>query len=155
VIAGAGELHLEVCLKDLETKYAGVAIRVGEPVVRYRETVSQKSKVCLAKTVNKLNRVYFSAEPLGERFCRDVDEKRLFVNQDGKERASYLHAEHGFELTEAKKIWCFGPDHFGTNLLVDKTKGVGGLKEVTDVVCAGFQWGASEGVLCGEALRGE
>ena len=29
VVAGAGELHLEICLNDLETVHAGVPIKVG------------------------------------------------------------------------------------------------------------------------------
>ena len=34
IIAGAGELHLEICLKDLQEDFMGGAeIRVSEPVV--------------------------------------------------------------------------------------------------------------------------
>lgn len=76
VIAGAGELHLEICLRDLEKKYACVPIKVGEPIVKYKETVNAKSDVCLAKSSNKHNRIYLTAEPLGEKFCTDVDEKK-------------------------------------------------------------------------------
>lgn len=40
IIAGCGELHLEVCLKELEQVHAKIPIIVDEPVVTYRETVS-------------------------------------------------------------------------------------------------------------------
>ena len=43
VIAGAGELHIEICLKDLEEYYAQVPLRKGNPVVSYNETVSSES----------------------------------------------------------------------------------------------------------------
>jgi elongation factor 2 len=33
VVAGAGELHLEICLKDLEEDHAGVPLRISDPVV--------------------------------------------------------------------------------------------------------------------------
>jgi len=33
IVAGAGELHLEICLKDLEEDHAGVPLRVSDPVV--------------------------------------------------------------------------------------------------------------------------
>lgn len=36
VIAGAGELHLEVCLRDLEKIYAKVPIKKSEPIVTYK-----------------------------------------------------------------------------------------------------------------------
>jgi len=43
VIAGAGELHVEICLKDLEEDYAQVPLKKGNPVVSYNETVTSES----------------------------------------------------------------------------------------------------------------
>jgi len=40
VIAGCGELHVEICLKDLEEEYAKCDIKKGDPVVTYKETVT-------------------------------------------------------------------------------------------------------------------
>merc|ERR1711939_1210196 len=41
IIAGAGELHLEICLKDLQNEYMdGAEIKVSPPVVSFRETIS-------------------------------------------------------------------------------------------------------------------
>ena len=75
IIAGAGELHLEICLKDLEEEHAGVPIKKSDPVVSYRETVEglKDPFVSLAKSGNKLNRIYMSAEPLGEQLCDDIN----------------------------------------------------------------------------------
>ena len=39
VIAGCGELHVEICLKDLEEDFAKCPIVKGDPVVTYKETV--------------------------------------------------------------------------------------------------------------------
>lgn len=39
IIAGCGELHVEICLKDLTEEYAKCEIIKGEPVVSYKETV--------------------------------------------------------------------------------------------------------------------
>merc|ERR1712226_1193267 len=43
VIAGCGELHVEICLKDLKEEYAQCDFIVGDPVVSYRETVQETS----------------------------------------------------------------------------------------------------------------
>merc|ERR1712012_1230248 len=43
IIAGAGELHLEICLKDLEEDHACIPLKKSDPVVSYRETVLEKS----------------------------------------------------------------------------------------------------------------
>jgi translation elongation factor EF-G len=36
IIAGAGELHLEICLKDLEEDHACIPLKKSDPVVSYR-----------------------------------------------------------------------------------------------------------------------
>jgi translation elongation factor EF-G len=58
------------------------------------------------------------------------------------------------DVTEARKIWCFGPDGTGPNVVVDVTKGVQYLNEIKDSVVAGFQWATKEGVLAEENMRG-
>nr|CAI6710523.1 CBM_HP1_G0043450.mRNA.1.CDS.1 [Saccharomyces cerevisiae] len=37
IVAGTGELHLEICLQDLEHDHAGVPLKISPPVVAYRE----------------------------------------------------------------------------------------------------------------------
>jgi len=67
VIAGCGELHVEICLKDLREEYAQCEFIVSDPVVSYRETVNELSSVtCLAKSPNKHNRIYLTAEPMSD-----------------------------------------------------------------------------------------
>ena len=67
IIAGCGELHVEICLKDLVEEYAKIEIKKGDPVVTYKETVSQESsEVCLSKSPNKHNRLFVTACPLGD-----------------------------------------------------------------------------------------
>lgn len=60
IVAGAGELHLEICLSDLQNDFMGGAeIKVSEPVVSFRETVSATSDhVVMSKSPNKHNRIY-------------------------------------------------------------------------------------------------
>lgn len=65
IVAGAGELHLEICLKDLEEDHACIPIKVSDPVVSYRETVSEESDImCLSKSPNKHNRIFLKARPM-------------------------------------------------------------------------------------------
>lgn len=85
ILAGCGELHLEVCIKELEKVHAGIPIETTEPVVTYKETVSASSSVvCLSKSQNKHNRLYAVAEPLGEEFCKAVDDKEFSARDDQK-----------------------------------------------------------------------
>ena len=152
IVAGAGELHLEIILQDLEETYAGVPIKKSDPVVKYCETVTRESdRVCLAKSANKLNRLYMVASPLPAGLSEEIDRNEL--SNDMKERSRYLVDTYQFEINEARKIWCFGPNSSGPNMLIDSTHGVN-TSVVKDAICAGFQWVTGEGVLCDETMRG-
>ncbi|KAI1791064.1 eukaryotic translation elongation factor 2 [Ganoderma leucocontextum] len=155
IVAGAGELHLEICLKDLEEDHAGVPLKVSEPVVGYRETVkAESSYVALSKSQNKHNRLYATAQPIGEELTQAIESGKINPRDDYKVRARILADEFGWDATEARKIWCFGPDATGPNILVDATKGVQYLNEIKDSCVRGFSWTTKEGVLCGETMRG-
>uniref|UniRef100_A0A8C9A7D0 Elongation factor 2 n=1 Tax=Prolemur simus TaxID=1328070 RepID=A0A8C9A7D0_PROSS len=155
IIAGAGELHLEICLKDLEEDHACIPIKKSDPVVSYRETVSEESNVlCLSKSPNKHNRLYMKARPFPDGLAEDIDKGEVSARQELKQRARYLAEKYEWDVAEARKIWCFGPDGTGPNILTDITKGVQYLNEIKDSVVAGFQWATKEGALCEENMRG-
>lgn len=69
--------------------------------------------------MNKHNRLYAVAEPLGEEFCAAVDNKEIDSRSEPKELAKVLHEKFSWDLNDAKKLWCFGPDETGPNVLVD------------------------------------
>merc|ERR1712042_148612 len=155
IIAGAGELHLEICLKDLEEDHACIPIKKSEPVVSYRETVSdESSQICLSKSPNKHNRLYMKAHPMPEGMADEIEEKKITPRDDVKARARYLVEKYEWDVNDCRKIWCFGPDQTGANMVIDVTKGVQFLNEIKDSVKAGFDWATKEGVLCDENMRG-
>jgi elongation factor 2 len=154
IVAGAGELHLEICLKDLEEDHAGVPIRISDPVVSYRETVTtESSMVCLSKSPNKHNRIFMKAMPMHEELAQDIEGGRINPRDDFKARARVLAETYEWDVTEARKIWCFGPETSGANLLVDCTKAVQYLNEIKDSCVAAFQWATKEGPLADENMR--
>jgi len=156
IIAGAGELHLEICLKDLQDDFMGGAeLRISEPVVSFRETVTGTSdQDCLSKSPNKHNRLYCRAEPFQEGLSEDVEAGKVGARDDPKTRGRFLADNYGWDVTDARKIWCFGPEGTGPNMVVDMTKGVQYLAEIKDSIVAGFQWVTKEGVLSEENMRG-
>ncbi|KAH7923919.1 P-loop containing nucleoside triphosphate hydrolase protein [Leucogyrophana mollusca] len=155
IVAGAGELHLEICLKDLQDDHAGVPLKISDPVVGYRETVKAESSiVALSKSQNKHNRLYAKAMPIDEELTKAIESGKVNSRDDFKARARILADEYGWDVTDARKIWCFGPDTTGPNLLVDVTKGVQYLNEIKDSCIAAFQWATKEGVCAEENMRG-
>eukprot|EP01103_Thecamoeba_quadrilineata_P013548 TRINITY_DN3795_c0_g2_i1.p1 TRINITY_DN3795_c0_g2~~TRINITY_DN3795_c0_g2_i1.p1 ORF type:complete len:885 (-),score=160.46 TRINITY_DN3795_c0_g2_i1:140-2437(-) len=155
IVAAAGELHLEICLKDLQEEYAGIQLKVTEPVVSFRETVTEESNiVCLAKSANKLNRLFVKSSPLGQDLCQEIESGIMSIRDDPKIRSRRLVEVHSWDVLDSKKIWCFGPEETGPNILLDNTRGAQYLNEIRDNCVAAFNWVTREGVLCGEGMRG-
>ena len=144
IIAGCGELHVEICLKDLEEEYAKCEIIQGEPIVSYKETVYERPedeedpKPTMTKSPNKHNRLHMYAECLGDELSNAIDDETVSARDDPKKRNEVLINKFDFDKTEVKKIWCFGPETSGPNMLIDKTQGVQYLNEIKDSMEAGF-----------------
>ncbi|CAI4901683.1 CLL_collapsed_G0050680.mRNA.1.CDS.1 [Saccharomyces cerevisiae] len=154
IVAGTGELHLEICLQDLEHDHAGVPLKISPPVVAYRETVeSESSQTALSKSPNKHNRIYLKAEPIDEEVSLAIENGIINPRDDFKARARIMADDYGWDVTDARKIWCFGPDGNGPNLVIDQTKAVQYLHEIKDSVVAAFQWATKEGPIFGEEMR--
>jgi elongation factor 2 len=157
IVAGAGELHLEICLKDLQDDFMkGAPIKISDPVVSFCETVRGETEfTCVAKSPNKHNRIYLTAEPLGDEVTKAIEDNDIFEDQETKVRARLLADEYDWDVTEARKIWTFGcPPDSRANLLVDVTKGVQYLNEVKDSMVGAFIQASACGILCEEAMRG-
>jgi elongation factor 2 len=156
IVAGAGELHLEICLKDLEEDFMkGAPIRISEPVVSFCETVSKPSDMqCVAKSANKHNRVYMTAEPIDEKLSQEIDDGNIKMTDDPKIRARRFADEFGWDVGLARKIWSFGcPPDGKANILVDATKAAQYLSEIKDSMCSAFIQATASGVYCDEAMR--
>ena len=80
IIAGAGELHLEICLKDLEEDHAQIPLKKSDPVVSYRETVTEESGImCLSKSPNKHNCLFMKAVPMPDGLAEDIDNVSMAI----------------------------------------------------------------------------
>ena len=155
IIAGCGELHLEICLNDLVNEYSGIEIIKSDPVVPYKETVTGSStQTCFAKSPNKHNKLYVVAEPMHEELVNDIENAVLKAGDDVKTTARHLIDKYDWDQHDARKLWTYGPENTGPNLLIDQSKAVQYLNEIKDSVCNAFQNATSEGVVAEEAMRG-
>lgn len=155
IIAGCGELHVEICLKDLRDEYAQCDFVMSDPVVSYRETVGgNSSQTCLAKSPNKHNRIYIVAEPLDEDLSKAIEDGPAGPKADPKERAKLYREKFDWDENAARKIWGWGPETEGANVVVDQTQAVQYMNEIKEHVNSAFQWTTKEGPLCEENMRG-
>ncbi|GAA5980527.1 hypothetical protein JCM5350_004335 [Sporobolomyces pararoseus] len=158
VILGTGELYLDSIMYDLRNLFAEIEIKVSDPVVRFCETVVETSALkCYADTPNKKNKITMIAEPLERGISEDIESGKISIRLPPRELGKHFQDKYGWDLLASRSIWAFGPDEFGTNLLIDDTlpsdvdKKL--LYSVKESIKQGFQWGCREGPLCDEPIR--
>lgn len=61
------------------------------------------------------------AEPINESLINDIEDGIINSKMDITERSNLLTERHEWDSNEALKLWCFGPDKTGPNVLVDTT----------------------------------
>jgi len=153
IIAGSGELHVEICINDLINEYSQIEIIRSDPIVSYRETVTDTSPTAMSKSANNQNRLFCTCETLPEEFSIAVENGDIPM-RDNKARIKYLAENFDWDKNEANKIWAFGPYTEGPNVIVDSTSGCQFMNEIKEHMITGFEIVTKSGVLCEENMRG-
>merc|ERR1711976_693254 len=89
-----------------------------------------------------------------EELCQAIEDETITMKMEPKERTKLMVNDHGWDKAEVLKMWSFGPDNEGPNIVGDATKGCQFMNEIKDSMVTGFQVVTSNGVLCDETLRG-
>merc|ERR1712194_653252 len=82
-----------------------------------------------------------------EELSKGIEDGKFGPKADPKERTKALRENPEFEMDEnaCRKIWAWGPETDGPNLVVDMTQGVQYINEIKEHVNSAFQWTAKEG----------
>jgi elongation factor 2 len=149
IVAGVGELHVEVCVHAL-AELAGCEVVAAEPVVQYSEAATAVGDVGLAKSANKHNRLFVSAAPLPAASLEAALERGdISMAQSPVERGRLLADVHGLDRGLARKLTAIE----GTCLLVDGTVGID-ISPIRDMVTLAFrEFVSAGGVLAREPVR--
>merc|ERR1719198_2367616 len=83
-----------------------------------------------------------------------IEDGKAGPKAEAKERAKLFRDKFDWDEAAALKIWCYGPETEGANVVVDKTTAVQYLLEIKEHVNSAFQWVTKEGPLCEENMRG-
>ncbi len=148
LISGMGELHLEIITGRIK-RDKGVEIITSEPIVVYRETVTQKTPGAVeGKSPNRHNRFYIEIEPLAEEIVTMIKSGDISMNQPALERRDTL-MKAGYDKDEAKSV----KDIKGTNLFLDMTKGIQYLNETMELILEGLHEALAGGPLADEPVQ--
>lgn len=148
LLSGMGQLHLEVATTFIQE--AGVQIATSRPIVIYRESIRRRGNPVLVRSPNGHNKVMVEVEPLDGKVIELIATGKIGEFTDRREVARLLR-EHGWPADEARGVQSFSESF---SILVNATKGVQRLEQVSGSIRMGFIEAMNEGILAREPVRG-
>ena len=138
LLAGMGELHLEISVYRLEEEQ-NIKVKVSEPIVVYRECIhgDNKGNPFEGKSPNRHNRFYIEVERLPDDVVQALREGEFgdgaVRTKDAKEVGDKF-AAFGMDRDLMRKIYAIG----GTNVLINATKGIQQIHETRELIIQSF-----------------
>jgi elongation factor 2 len=148
LMAGMGELHLDVTVTRLQ-RDRGVELKTSPPIVVYRESIAGRAGPVEGKSPNHHNRFYIEFEPLEPGVIGALKEGKISMKMDELERRKLL-IEKGMDKDEARNI----AGYYGTNVLLNMTKGIQYLRETMELILEGFEEALKNGPISREPAQG-
>jgi len=149
LMSGMGELHLEIIEGRIKTE-KGLEIKMGAPIVVYRETIAKESPVIEVRTPNGHNIFEFSVEPLEDEIYESFEKGEL-PEMRLKKRAEEVWeklSELGMSNDEARQV----KEIYKGNIFEDRTRGITLLPEIMDSMLDGWRLVIDAGPLSREPL---
>ena len=154
LLAGMGELHLEITVYRLEEEQ-NIKVKVSPPIVVYRESVEgdNKGRSFEGKSPNRHNRFMIECEPLTSEVVSALRDGHFgsgtIRSGDAKEIGNKF-GEFGMDKDLMRKIYAIN----GTNVLVNDTKGIQGLHETRELIIEAFNEVCKKGPVADEPVMG-
>ena len=154
LLAGMGELHLEITVYRLEEEQ-NIKVKVSPPIVVYRESVegNNKGRSFEGKSPNRHNRFMIECEPLSNEVVAALREGHFgsgnIRSSDAKEIGNKF-GEFGMDKDMMRKIYSIN----STNVLVNDTKGIQGLHETRELIIEAFNEVCKKGPVADEPVMG-
>lgn len=149
LISGMGELHLEIIEYKI-TKERGIPIVTSPPIVVYREMITGKAGPIEGKSPNKHTKLKFIIEPIEPSVYQAMLDGKI---PDGRPKGKSLVetlVEAGMPRDEAKSVM----DIYNKNILINDTRGIQYLNEISELMIQGFEEAMDKGALAKEKVVG-
>ncbi len=147
ILSGIDPLQIEILTKRINEQ---VKIKVGEPIIVYREMPTKAGQEFHTKSSNGHNRIRMRIEPLDQTTIDLIINGEINENMKEKEIAEILKKKANWDAKEAKRVW----DAFEGNILLDGTSGVQRLERIKSYVISAFREFCGGGPLAKEPVTG-
>lgn len=149
LLSGMGELHLEIIEGRIKNE-KGLEVKMGHPIIVYRETISRPSGDVEVRTPNGHNILFLSMEPLEEEVYNAIERGELPEGKLKKKPEDIWKklSELGMSNEEARQY----REIYKGNVFEDRTRGIVLLSEVIESVLDGWRLVVDNGPLAREPL---
>ncbi|MHA1768995.1 MAG: GTP-binding protein [Candidatus Thorarchaeota archaeon] len=144
---GIDPLQIEILTKRINEQ---VKIKVSEPIIVYREKMTERGDEFHTKSPNGHNRIRIYLEPLDDKTVELIKKKKVYAEQNERERAQVLRDEAGWDAKVARKIL----DVYESNMLVDAMTGVQRFDRIYSYVETVWREFCEAGPLANEPVMG-
>jgi elongation factor 2 len=144
---GIDPLQIEILTKRINEQ---VKIKVSEPIIVYREKMTDRGDEFHTKSPNGHNRIRMYLEPLDEKTVELIRKKRITADMPDRERAAILRDEAGWDAKEARKIL----DIYESSMLVDAMSGVQRFERIFSYLQTTFREFIEGGPIAKEPVMG-
>ena len=149
LMSGMGELHLEIIEGRIKSE-KGLEVKMGSPIVVYRESIAKDSDEIEIRTPNGHNILFFSMEPLEDNVSQSIENGDI-PQIRFKKKAEDLWKKLsglGYSNDEARKV----REIYKGNMFEDSTRGLVLLPEVNDSIMDGWKLVIDGGPLAKEPV---
>ena len=147
ILSGIDPLQIEILTKRINEQ---VKIKVGEPIIVYREKITKDGAIFFTKSSNGHNRVLMQMTPLDQETIDLIQSGEVHAEMNAKVRAGILRDKADWDTKQARKIW----DVYEGNILLDGTKGLQRLDRIKSYCVSAFRDWVSESILAKEPALG-
>ncbi|MHA1638531.1 MAG: GTP-binding protein [Candidatus Thorarchaeota archaeon] len=144
---GIDPLQIEILTKRIHEQ---VPIRVSEPIIVYREKMTERGDEFHTKSPNGHNRVRMFIEPLDQKTVDLIKKNRVTAEQNSRDRAAILRDDAGWDAKAARKIM----DVYEGSMMVDGMSGVQRFDRILPYVKTMFREFIDEGPIAHEPILG-
>jgi elongation factor 2 len=144
---GIDPLQIEILTKRINEQ---VKIDVSEPIIVYREKMTERGDEFHTKSPNGHNRVRMFLEPLDAKTIELIKKKKVHMDQQPRDRAAILRDEAGWDAKVARKIL----DIYESCMLVDAMSGVQRFDRIFSYLQTVFREFVDSGPIAHEPIMG-
>ena len=144
---GIDPLQIEILTKRINEQ---VKIHVSEPIIVYREKMTERGDEFHTKSPNGHNRIRMVLEPLDEKTVELIKKKKITMDQQPRDRGAILRDEAGWDAKVARKIL----DIYESCILVDAMSGVQRFDRIFSYLQTVFREFVDSGPIAHEPVMG-